>query len=180
MPYGGIFLTAAVGLFGVILNLLFPGEAFEIVLNIAALGIIASWGTIVICQLQLYRWSKRGILERPSFRLWGTPYTGYLTLAFLFGDVVLMAFDPPIGTWTVATLVVIIPALIVGWYAVRGRVLEMAREREGFTGSTAFPVPIAYDRRSQANRLFRGSDRGGGSSRRLDGLGPAGCEVSAP
>jgi L-asparagine permease len=138
VPYGGIFLTAAVGLFGVILNLLFPGEAFEIVLNIAALGIIASWGTIVICQLQLYRWSKRGILERPSFRLWGSPYTGYLTLAFLFGVVVLMAFDPPIGTWTVATLVVIIPALIVGWYTVRGRVLEIAREREGFTGS--FPV----------------------------------------
>jgi amino acid transporter len=100
VPYGGIFLTAAVVLFGVILNLLVPGQAFEIVLNIAALGIIASWGTIVICQIQLYRWSKRGILERPSFRLWGTPYTGYLTLAFLFGVVVLMALDPPIGTWT--------------------------------------------------------------------------------
>jgi L-asparagine permease len=138
VPYGGIFLTAVVGLFGVILNLLFPGQAFEIVLNIAALGIIASWGTIVICQIQLYRWSKRGILERPSFRLWGTPYTGYLTLAFLFGVVVLMALDPPIGTWTVASLVIIIPALIVGWYLVRGRVMEVAREREGFTGQ--FPV----------------------------------------
>jgi L-asparagine permease len=138
VPYGGIFLTALVGLFGVILNLLVPGQAFEIVLNIAALGIIASWGTIVICQIQLYRWSKRGILERPSFQLWGTPYTGYLTLAFLFGVVVLMALDPPIGTWTVASLVIIIPALIVGWYAVRGRVLEVAQERQGFTGQ--FPV----------------------------------------
>ena len=104
----------------------------------AALGIIASWATIVICQIQLYRWSKKGILERPSFRLWGSPYTGYLTLAFLFGVIVLMALDPPIGTWTVATLVVIIPALIVGWYTVRGRVLEVAREREGFTGD--FPA----------------------------------------
>jgi len=138
VPYGGIFLTAVVGLFGVILNLLVPGQAFEIVLNIAALGIIASWGTIVICQIQLYRWSKRGILERPSFRLWGSPYTGYLTLVFLFGVVVLMAFDPPIGTWTVASLVIIIPALIIGWYAVRGRVLAIAQEREGFTGQ--FPV----------------------------------------
>jgi L-asparagine permease len=51
---------------------------------------------------------------------------------------VLMALDPPIGTWTVASLVLIIPALVVGWFAVRGRVLEVAREREGFTGS--FPV----------------------------------------
>jgi L-asparagine permease len=108
------------------------------VLNIAALGIIASWGTIVLCQIQLYRWAKKGILERPSFRLWGSPYTGYLTLAFLLGVVVLMACDPPIGTWTVATLVVIIPALIVGWFVVRGRVLEVARERQGYTGE--FPV----------------------------------------
>jgi L-asparagine permease len=70
-------------------------------------------------------------------------------LAFLFGVVVLMALDPPIGTWTVASLVLIIPALVVGWFAVRGRVLEVAREREGFTGS--FPVvanrPLPEDKK---------------------------------
>jgi len=138
VPYGGICLTALIGLFGVLLNGVVPEEAFEIVLNMAALGIIASWATIVICQIQLYRWSKKGILERPSFRLWGTPWTGYLTLAFLLAVLVLMAFDPPIGTYTVASLIVIIPALVIGWFAVRNRVLEVAREREGFTGS--FPV----------------------------------------
>jgi L-asparagine permease len=138
VPYGGICLTALIGLFGVLLNGVVPGKAFEIVLNMAALGIIASWGTIVICQIQLYRWSKRGIMTRPSFRMWGAPFTGYLTLAFLFGVLVLMALDPPIGTWTVALLVVIIPALVVGWYAVRRRVLAIAQERVGFTGQ--FPV----------------------------------------
>jgi L-asparagine permease len=138
VPYGGICLTAVIGLFGVLLNGIVPAEAFEIVLNVAALGIIASWGTIVICQIQLYRWSKKGILDRPSFRLWGTPWTGYLTLAFLAAVLVLMAFDPPIGTWTVASLVLIIPALVVGWFAVRSRVLAVAQEREGYTGQ--FPV----------------------------------------
>lgn len=44
----------------------------------------------------------------------GTPWTGYVTLAFLFGVLVLMACDPPIGTWTVASLILIIPALIAG------------------------------------------------------------------
>lgn len=122
----------------VLLNGVVPSQAFEIVLNMAALGIIASWGTIVICQIQLYRWSKKGILERPSFRLWGTPWTGYLTLLFLLAVLVLMAFDPPIGTWTVASLVIIIPALVIGWYAVRARVLAVAQERVGFTGQ--FPV----------------------------------------
>jgi L-asparagine permease len=138
VPYGGILLTCLICLFGVALNAFQPGEAFEIVLNMAALGIIASWGTIVICQIQLYRWSQKGILERPSFRLWGSPYTGYLTLLFLLAVLVLMAFDPPIGTWTVASLVVIIPALVIGWFAVRSRVLAVAQERQGFTGS--FPV----------------------------------------
>lgn len=49
-----------------------------------------------------------------------------------------MAMDPPIGTWTAASLVVVIPLLIIGWYAVRGRVHEVARERIGYTGE--FPV----------------------------------------
>jgi L-asparagine permease len=138
VPYGGICLTALIGLFGVLLNGVVPEKAFEIVLNMAALGIIASWGTIVVCQIQLYRWSKQGIMNRPSFRMWGSPYTGYLTMVFLVAVLVLMALDPPIGTWTVATLVIIIPALIVGWYAVRERVLAIAQEREGFTGQ--FPV----------------------------------------
>ncbi|MUL76108.1 amino acid permease [Mycolicibacterium sp. CBMA 226] len=138
VPYGGICLTASIGLLGVVLNGIVPAQAFEIVLNMAALGIIASWATIVICQLQLFRWSQRGEIARPAFRMWGAPYTGYLTLAFLAAVLVLMAFDHPVGTWTVATLVIIIPALIIGWYAARGRVLEIAKQREGFTGQ--FPV----------------------------------------
>jgi L-asparagine permease len=142
VPYGGICLTALIGLFGVLLNGIVPAMAFEIVLNVAALGIIASWATIVICQIQLYRWSSKGILQRPSFRMWGTPWTGYLTLLFLVAVLVLMAFDPPIGTWTVASLVIIVPALIVGWFAVRNRVLEVARERQGFTG----PFPVVANR----------------------------------
>jgi L-asparagine permease len=138
VPYGGICLTALIGLFGVLLNGVVPEKAFEIVLNMAALGIIASWGTIVLCQLQLYRWSKKGILNRPSFQLWGSPYTGYATVAFLLAVLILMAFDHPIGSWTVATLVIIIPALVVGWYAVRSKVMTAANERMGFTGE--FPV----------------------------------------
>ncbi|MDT3397602.1 amino acid permease [Streptomyces sp. B1866] len=131
VPYGGIMLTGVIALFGVGLNALNPGQAFEIVLNMSALGVIASWATIVLCQLRLYRLAERGLVARPAFRMFGAPYTGYLTLVFLLTVVVLMALDPPIGSWTVATLGVIIPALVVGWYAVRGRVLATAAERAG-------------------------------------------------
>ncbi|MGE2689977.1 amino acid permease [Mycolicibacterium pulveris] len=126
VPYGGICLTASIGLLGVLLNGVVPTMAFEIVLNVAALGILSSWAMIVICQLQLLRWSKLGRLARPSFRMWGAPYTGYATLVFLLTVLVLMAFQYPIGTWTVASLLVLIPALIGGWYLVRGRVVDAA------------------------------------------------------
>jgi L-asparagine permease len=138
VPYGGILLTCLICLFGVGLNAFQPGEAFEIVLNMAALGIIASWATIVLCQLKLYKMTNAGIMRRPQFRMPLTPYSGYATLAFLVGVLVLMAFDAPIGTWTIGTIVVLVPMLIGGWYLVRGRVLAVARERMGYTGE--FPV----------------------------------------
>ncbi|MFL4479074.1 amino acid permease [Paeniglutamicibacter sp. ORCA_105] len=129
VPYGGIALTAAVAGLGVVLNAIVPANAFEIVLNMAALGIIASWGMIVLCQLALYRLAKRGGAARPAFRMIGAPYTGYLTLAFLLAVIVLMAFDSPVGTWTVASIIVIIPALMIGWYASRGRIRDIAAAR---------------------------------------------------
>ncbi len=138
VPYGGICLTASIGLLGVLLNGIVPTMAFEIVLNVASLGILSSWATIVICQLQLFRWSKEGKMTRPSFQMWGSPYTGYLTLAFLLGVLVLTAFNYPIGTWTVASIVVLVPALAGGWLLVRDRVYEIARDRVGHTGP--FPV----------------------------------------
>src|SRR3978361_642917 len=70
-PYGGVLLTALITLFGVALNAFNPGQAFEIVLNMSALGIIASWATIVLCQLKLLSWARRGIIERPHFRMPG-------------------------------------------------------------------------------------------------------------
>jgi L-asparagine permease len=138
VPYGGIVLTSVICLFGVVLNAFNPGQAFEIVLNVAALGILASWAAIVLSQLRLYRLARAGIMARPRFKMPLTPVSGYLTLAFLVAVLVLMAFDAPIGTWTVASLVVVIPALIGGWYVVRGRVMAVADERIGYTGE--FPV----------------------------------------
>ncbi|WP_104089093.1 amino acid permease [Arthrobacter sp. GMC3] len=138
VPYGGIALTAAVAVLGVILNAIVPAGAFEIVLNVAALGILSSWGMIILCQLALHRLVKKGEAVRPSFKMFGAPYTGYLTLAFLLAVLVLMAFDSPVGTWTVASIVVIVPALIVGWYFSRGRINEIAAARH--TDLHAHPV----------------------------------------
>ncbi|MCU1425796.1 MAG: L-asparagine permease, partial [Microbacteriaceae bacterium] len=138
VPYGGILLTGALTLLGVGLNAIVPEHAFEIVLNIYALGIVTGWGMIILCQIQLQRWSRQGKAVRPSFRLFGAPFTAYLTLLFLVTVVVLMAIDWPVGTITVSSVIVIIPLLIVGWYLSRDRILAVAQEREGHTG--AYPV----------------------------------------
>lgn len=137
VPYGGILFTAAITLLGVGLNAVVPAMAFEIALNATALAILCTWGTIVLCQLKLYRLSQKGLMQRPSFRMLGAPWTSYLTLAFLGGVLVLMLFDFPVGTYTVAALVIFIPALVMGWFAVRKRVNELALVNPG---SHALPV----------------------------------------
>jgi L-asparagine permease len=141
VPYGGILLTSVIGLFGVVLNAVKPSQAFEIVLNIAALGVIAAWATIVICQLRLYRMSLAGTMERPRFRMPWAPYSGYLTLAFLAGVVVLMMVDKERGPWIITTMVLGVPALIGGWYLVRNRVTAAADEFIGHAGDVPDDLP---------------------------------------
>jgi L-asparagine permease len=122
VPYGGILLTAVIGLFGVVLNAVKPSEAFEIVLNVAAVGVVAAWATIVLCQLRFYRRAQAGTMQRPDFRMPWAPYSGYVTLAFLLGVLVLMALDPEKGPWVIAALIAAVPTLIGGWFLVRDRV----------------------------------------------------------
>lgn len=150
VPYGGIAITAVVTLLGVGLNAVVPTMAFEIVLNVATLGILACWATILLCHIRLVKWSRQGIVERPTFRLFGAPYTSYLSIAFLAGVLMLIGFDYPIGTYTVSALTVIIPALTVGWFLCRDRVAAIAEQRREFSGE--FPViaarPLVESRRS--------------------------------
>ncbi|GAA1408895.1 L-asparagine permease [Glutamicibacter uratoxydans] len=130
VPYGGILITSGVSLLGVVLNAIVPEQAFAIVLNLASVGIVGSWAMIVMCQMKLVWLSKRGLATRPDYQLPGGMATGWVVLAFLFGVLVLMAFDNPIGTWTIASLVLLIPVMIWGWYACRGRVAHLAALRE--------------------------------------------------
>ncbi|MFJ9616773.1 amino acid permease [Streptomyces noursei] len=130
VPYGGIMLTSAVCVLGVGLNYWLPGKAFEIVINIAALGIISTWCTIMVCHMVFVRRAKEGLVERPRFRLPGTPVTDIATIIFLLGVIVLMWFDDGVGRQTVLLIPVLAVALVGGWFAVRGRVRRIAEERE--------------------------------------------------
>jgi L-asparagine permease len=130
VPFGGVLFTSAFALIGVAVNAIVPKEAFEITLNATALAILAVWATIILCQIRLQKWAKQGLVTRPAFRLPGAPVTSYLALAFLLAVLVIIGLQYPTGTFTVGTIVIIVPALILGWYAVRGRVREIARQRD--------------------------------------------------
>ncbi|WP_329050162.1 amino acid permease [Amycolatopsis sp. NBC_01488] len=130
VPYGGILLTASVCVLGVGLNYLVPKEAFDIVLNFAAIGILATWAIIVLCHLLFVRKTRRNGLERPAFRLPFSPYTEIATLVFLAAVVVLMGFDET-GRITLLALPAIAVALVVGWFAARRRIDMRAFDEEG-------------------------------------------------
>lgn len=140
VPYVGILATGTIALFGVGLNAVVPKQAFEIVLNVSAMGTIVAWTAIVVCQLQLWRWWKQGKAQRPSFRMWGAPYTGIATLAFLLVVVILMLLSHEIEqrAAVIVMIVVVFPAMVVGWFLARKRVAQAAAAREGVTGK--FPV----------------------------------------
>ncbi|HHA2250305.1 TPA: amino acid permease, partial [Enterobacter ludwigii] len=127
VPYAGILATLAVYVVGVFLNYLVPSQVFEIVLNVASIGIISSWAFIVVCQLRLRKAIKEGKAADISFKLPGAPVTSWLTLLFLSGVLVLMAFDYPDGTYTIASIPLLAVLLVAGWFSVRERVNEVHR-----------------------------------------------------
>ncbi|WP_328391736.1 amino acid permease [Nocardia sp. NBC_00416] len=139
VPYVGILATGAIALVGVGLNAVVPEKAFEIVLNVSALGTIFSWTAIVLCQLQLWRWARDGKIERPKFRLPGAPYTSYATLVFLVAVVLLMLFSEEVEQRfaVIAMLVIGVPALVGGWFLARKRVGELTAARATIAASAA-------------------------------------------
>ena len=121
VPYGGILFTGVAYLFGVVLNYLVPAKAFEIAIAVASLGVVSTWATLIICQMKLRQKALRGEIERPSYRMPGAPYTGWLTLAFLALVIGQMAFGgeaEKIAFWSIPGLVLV---LFLGWRFVKSR-----------------------------------------------------------
>jgi len=133
VPYAGILMTSVVYALGAILNAVAPGSAFDIALECASIGVLATWASIFICQIRLRQLSDRGVVPPSSFQAPGSPYTSIIGLVFIGLVVLGMAISgwqeaPDLWHKTDFIVVVIgIPLiailLTVGWRAVRPRVL---------------------------------------------------------
>ncbi len=110
VPIGGIVFTAAMFLGGVALFYFLPLRAFNIATAVASLGVVTTWGTLVYCQLRLRRSGHRS-----SFPMPGTPYTNWLTLAFLALVVLLMPFADADQRVAFFLVPVLIAGIALGW-----------------------------------------------------------------
>ncbi|MGY0063688.1 amino acid permease [Streptomyces sp. LZ34] len=122
VPSGAIMLTAAIYLLGVVLNYIIPASAFNIAVSVSGLGTIVTWTTFLLAHLGMRRAVERGEMSRPTFRMPFAPLSNYLTITFLLGVVVLLAFADDLAS---RVAFYSIPALMIaiglGWWAVRRR-----------------------------------------------------------
>lgn len=121
VPAGGIILTSALGLVGVVLNAFLPGEAFDIVMNLAGIGIAGTWAAILITHLAFLKRVRQGREARPSYRMPLAPWSNYAALLF-FTIVVVSNITSSSGRWTLALFGLVVVMMVAGWYTVRGRI----------------------------------------------------------
>ena len=120
VPSGGIVITAALGLVGVLLNAFLPDDAFEIVMNLAGLGIAGTWAAILVTHLAFLRRVREGDEQRPTYRMPGAPWTNYAALLF-FGLVALSNLSSAAGRWTLGLFALVLVAMAAGWRLVARR-----------------------------------------------------------
>lgn len=121
VPYMGILATLAIYLVGVGLNYLIPSQVFEVVLSLSSLGILGTWASIVLCQLQLHKRIQSGEIPSTGFDMPLAPYSGWITIIFLIFIVVMMVFDYPSGTFAVAAIPFLAALFWGGWTLLKRR-----------------------------------------------------------
>ena len=101
VPAGGIAITAGLGIVGVIINAAVPASAFNIIMDVAAVGIAGTWISVLISHWIFVNRAKQGLVERPSYRLRFAPWSNLIGIIFF---------------------AIVILAMVIGWYAVRDRI----------------------------------------------------------
>jgi len=122
VPSHGIMITAALGLIGVLINYIYPTGAFDIVMNLAGIGIAGTWISILISHAIFVHRSKQGLVTRPAYRLPWAPVLNIITIAVLLTIVVSMWFTDKIGRPTILVFIGLCVLMVIGWFAVRRRI----------------------------------------------------------
>lgn len=147
VPYGGVIITAGLSVVGVLINYINPTHAFEIVMNLAGIGIAGTWISIMVSHWIFTNRARKGLVERPAFRLPLAPIPNIITISFLVIVIIGIWFADDIGKATILTFLGFCVVLVIGWYGVRNRIdgsmLDKAFADDTFGGDT--PAAAALD-----------------------------------
>lgn len=121
VPAGGIAITAGLGIVGVIINAVVPASAFNIIMDVAAVGIAGTWISVLISHWIFVNHAKQGLVERPSYRLRFAPWSNLIGIIF-FAIVILAMGMSDDGLITLGIALGCVLAMVIGWYAVRDRI----------------------------------------------------------
>ncbi|QJC29309.1 amino acid permease [Enterobacteriaceae endosymbiont of Plateumaris rustica] len=122
VPYVGIIITLMFYMLGIYLNYKFHFKIFEIMINIASLGIISAWTFIILCQMKLRKAINQGKIKEVKFKMPGYPFTSWLTLCFLLIVTISMFFKYPNFIYLIISILILIIVLYIGWLKVKKNV----------------------------------------------------------
>ncbi|MDU5248349.1 MAG: amino acid permease, partial [Varibaculum cambriense] len=122
VPYAAIVAAGTVGMVGVIINMIHPSEAFDVIAYMAGIGICSMWGSVMISNILFVRYCRRTGLERPKFHVPWAPYTNYVVLAVFASMIVLMWFEGGLGPAAIIAFASVTVVLALAWLVVRNHV----------------------------------------------------------
>ncbi|WP_097866930.1 amino acid permease [Streptomyces sp. rh34] len=124
VPRRAVLASVAFGFVSVLLNLLWPDTVFLYMLNSVGAVLLFVWALIAASQLRLRARLEQEAPEALSLRMWWFPYLTWVTLAGLFGVLLLMLTDAaarPQVLWSAgATALVLLVAVGRQWRERRG------------------------------------------------------------
>ncbi|MFF0057288.1 amino acid permease [Streptomyces microflavus] len=119
VPRRAVLASVAFGFVSVLLNLLWPDTVFLYMLNSVGAVLLFVWALIAASQLRLHARLEQESPGALALRMWWFPYLTWLTLAGLFGVLVLMLTDDaarPQVLWSAgATALVLLVAVGRQW-----------------------------------------------------------------
>ncbi|MEV1091327.1 amino acid permease [Streptomyces microflavus] len=119
VPRRAVLASVAFGFVSVLLNLLWPDTVFLYMLNSVGAVLLFVWALIAASQLRLRARLEQEAPGALALRMWWFPYLTWLTLAGLFGVLVLMLTDDaarPQVLWSAgATALVLLVAVVRQW-----------------------------------------------------------------
>ncbi|MEE1792020.1 amino acid permease [Streptomyces sp. BE308] len=128
VPRRAVLASVAFGFVSVLLNLRWPDTVFLYLLNSVGAVLLFVWALIAASQLRLRARIEREAPEALTLRMWCFPYLTWLTLAGLFGVLLLMLSDDaarPQVLWSAgATALVLLVSVVREFRTRRGATRE--------------------------------------------------------